>query len=299
MEEHIIIYSSCPACGSGTIQKVLSAKDYLVSSKEFELWQCDQCQLRFTQNIPDEASISTYYRSANYISHTETSKGLVNRLYHFVRTLTLADKRRLILSVTQLKKGSLLDIGAGTGAFIGYMQSHGWEALGIEPDEEAREKAKEIRQVDLLAPDTFSRFSANMFDAVTMWHVLEHVHNLHDYLEQLKKIIRPGGKIFIAVPNYESYDASFYKDYWAAYDVPRHLYHFCPEAMFKLLHKHELKLHATRPMWFDSFYVSLLSEKYKQEKKNSLRGWAVGFISNLKCYIEKEKCSSLIYIVGK
>ncbi|HLK28432.1 MAG TPA: class I SAM-dependent methyltransferase [Puia sp.] len=223
----------------------------------------------------------------------------MNRLYHFVRKLTLADKRRLILSVTRLENGKLLDIGAGTGAFVDHMQSNGWQTIGLEPDEAARKNAKELHKVNLLPPEAFSRFPADSFDVVTMWHVLEHVHNLHDYIEQLKNIIKPDGRIFIAVPNYECYDASFYKNFWAAYDVPRHLYHFSEEAMFQLLKKHGLKLHATRPMWYDSFYISLLSEKYKMQKRNSIRGIFIGLISNLKAFVDKEKCSSLIYIIGK
>jgi 2-polyprenyl-3-methyl-5-hydroxy-6-metoxy-1,4-benzoquinol methylase len=299
MEEQLITYSSCPVCSSIAVHKALTATDHLVSGKAFDIWQCEQCTLRFTQNVPDAISIGSYYRSDNYISHSETNKGIINRLYHFVRALTLADKHRLILSVTQLKGGTLLDIGAGTGAFINHMQSRGWQTTGLEPDEGARKNAKALYKIDLLPSGAFLGFPPASFDVVTMWHVLEHVHHLHEYIEQLKNIIKPGGKILIAVPNYECYDASFYKNFWAAYDVPRHLYHFSPEAMFHLLDKHELKLHATRPMWYDSFYISLLSEKYKAEKKNSVRGWLVGFISDMKAFIEKEKCSSLIYVIGK
>jgi 2-polyprenyl-3-methyl-5-hydroxy-6-metoxy-1,4-benzoquinol methylase len=299
MEAQIITYSSCPACGSTHLHKALSATDHLVSGKDFEIWECESCTFRFTQNIPDAASIGKYYQSDNYISHSETSKGIVNRLYHFVRGLTLADKRRLILSVTQLENGKLLDIGAGTGAFVHHMQANGWQTIGLEPDEAARKNAKELNNVNLLPSEAFMRFQSDTFDVVTMWHVLEHVHDLHHYIEQLKNIIKPGGRIFIAVPNYECYDASFYKSDWAAYDVPRHLYHFSEEAMYKLLEKHNLKLHATRPMWYDSFYISLLSEKYKKHKRNSIRGIFVGLISNIKAFINKEKCSSLIYIIGK
>lgn len=299
MEEQLITYSSCPVCGSTAVSKALSAIDFLVSAKEFEIWQCGQCSLRFTQNIPDANSIGKYYQSDNYISHSETNKGIINRAYHFIRTLTLSDKRRLILSATQLENGKMLDIGAGTGAFVHHMQLHGWQTMGLEPDEAARKKAKEVHNVNLLQPDAFFRIPADSFDVVTMWHVLEHVHDLHIYIAQLKNIIRPGGRIFIAVPNYKCYDAKFYKSFWAAYDVPRHLYHFSPAAMFQLLKKHNLKLHASRPMWYDSFYISLLSEKYKKRKKNSIRGFFVGLISNLKAFVEKENCSSLIYIIGK
>jgi 2-polyprenyl-3-methyl-5-hydroxy-6-metoxy-1,4-benzoquinol methylase len=299
MEAQPLIYSSCPCCGSSLLSKALSATDYLVSKKEFEIWQCAYCTLRFTQNVPDGKSISQYYKSDNYISHSATSKGLINSLYHFVRKLTLADKRRLILSVTQMENGKLLDIGAGTGAFVSHMQSNGWQATGLEPDEAARKNAQALNKVNLLTSDAFFQFPADSFDVITMWHVLEHVHDLHNYMEQLKKILKPGGRIFIAVPNYTSYDAGFYKSFWAAYDVPRHLYHFSPEAMFQLLGVHNLLLHASRVMWYDSFYISLLSEKYKKQKKNLVRGFFVALISNLKAFVDKERCSSLIYIIGK
>jgi 2-polyprenyl-3-methyl-5-hydroxy-6-metoxy-1,4-benzoquinol methylase len=298
MEERHITYSSCPCCGSSALSKALVATDYLVSEKEFEIWECADCTLRFTQNVPDYNSISQYYQSGNYISHSGTNKGLINRLYHFVRKITLSDKRRLILSVTQMDNGRLLDIGAGTGSFVSHMQSNGWKATGLEPDEAARSNALAINGVNLLTPDAFFDFPADSFDVITMWHVLEHVHELHDYMEQLKKILNPGGKIFIAVPNYTSYDAGFYKNFWAAYDVPRHLYHFSPEAMFQLLKIHNLQLLATRVMWYDSFYISLLSEKYKKKKKNPVRGFFVALISNLKAFVDKEQCSSLIYVIG-
>jgi 2-polyprenyl-3-methyl-5-hydroxy-6-metoxy-1,4-benzoquinol methylase len=299
MEGKDLIYSSCPSCGSSLLSKALTATDYLVTEKQFEIWQCENCTLRFTQNTPDAESISQYYKSEDYISHSATNKGLINSLYHFVRKLTLADKRRLILSVTQKENGKILDIGAGTGAFVSHMQSNGWRATGLEPDEAARQNALAINKVNLLTPDSFFQFHADSFDVITMWHVLEHVHDLHDYMEQLKKILKPGGRIFIAVPNYTSYDASFYKNFWAAYDVPRHLYHFSPEAMYALLGVHNLQLHATRAMWYDSFYISLLSEKYKKQKRNLPRGFFVALISNLKAFVDKQKCSSLIYIVGK
>ena len=299
MEAQFTIYSSCPVCGSTAIQKKLVATDYLVSGKEFEIWQCEQCTLRFTQNIPDEDSIGQYYKSDNYVSHTETNKGIINRLYHLVRTLTLADKRRLIMSITQLESGKILDLGAGTGAFLQHMQSHGWQTIGLEPDEEARKKAKELHNVNLLPPDAFMRFQPESVDVVTMWHVLEHVHHLHEYIEQLKKVIKPRGIICIAVPNYECYDASVYKNFWAAYDVPRHLYHFSEEAMFQLVEKHGLRIHAIRPMWYDSFYISLLSEKNKKNKSNLIKAFLVGCISNMKAFIDKEKSSSLIYVIGK
>ena len=297
METQSINYSSCPVCGGTALSKALVATDYLVSEKEFEIWECGQCTLRFTQQAPDEQSIAGYYKSGNYISHSDTRKGLINYLYHLVRNLTLADKRRLIRSVSQRDKGQLLDIGAGAGAFAHYMQKSGWQVKGLEPDEEARKNAASLYQLELLTPDAFFQFPENSFDIITMWHVLEHVHDLHAYMAQLRKLLKPNGKILIAVPNYTSFDGGFYKRFWAAYDVPRHLYHFSPEAMYQLLDLHQLPFHTARGMFYDSFYISMLSEKYK--KGNIVRSIFVALLSNLKAFVDKEKFSSLIYIAGK
>jgi SAM-dependent methyltransferase len=281
------------------MEPVFRAEDYTVTHETFSIWQCKQCSLRFTQDVPDAEAIGVYYRSEEYISHSNTTKGLVNSLYHLVRRQTLADKRHLIVSATGKRQGKLLDIGAGTGAFVAYMQQHGWEVTGLEPDETARERALADHKVQLT--DTSSLFSlpAGSYDAVTLWHVLEHVHDLHPYVEQLKALINPGGRIFIAVPNYTANEATVYGPAWAAYDVPRHLYHFSPDAMEDLLTRHGLQLIYDQPMWYDSFYISMLSEKYKYGKGNTLRAVYRGMISNMKAFVDKSKCSSLIYVVGK
>jgi 2-polyprenyl-3-methyl-5-hydroxy-6-metoxy-1,4-benzoquinol methylase len=297
MEESFIHYSACPVCGSNKIKHALDAKDYTVSSKIFGIWECGNCALRFTQDVPAVNSIGQYYQSENYISHTDSSKGFINKIYHFVRRLTLGDKRRLILSATGLKEGKLLDIGAGTGAFVQNMQLNGWQTTGLEPDEETRKRAAALHKVNLLPADTFYTFATESFNVITMWHVLEHVHDLHNYIKHLKETLKPGGLIFVAVPNYTSYDGKVYNSYWAAYDVPRHLYHFSPESVKQLMNMHGLQVQSTRSMRYDSFYISFLSEKYK--KGNPLRGFFVAFLSNFKAFVNKEHCSSIIYIIGK
>ncbi|MBS1598664.1 MAG: class I SAM-dependent methyltransferase [Bacteroidetes bacterium] len=301
MHTNFINYISCPICHSATIHRVLAAKDYTVSQKEFEIWECSTCTFRFTQNAPDAVAINAYYQSENYISHSNTNKGLVNQLYHAVRKQTLTRKRRLVnaRSANNGNSGSLLDIGAGTGAFVQHMEQHGWKATGLEPDETARQRALEAHQVKLLPIEELNIIPAESFDAITMWHVLEHVHALHDCIRQIKKIIKPTGYIFIAVPNYTSYDAGLYKSYWAAYDVPRHLYHFSPASMEQLLENHGLTLHGIKPMWFDSFYISMLSEQYKTGHSNIVKAFFNGAVSNLKAVFNKEYCSSLIYVIGK
>jgi SAM-dependent methyltransferase len=278
---------------------VLNATDHTVSRESFEIWQCATCSLRFTQGVPDAASIGPYYRSDDYISHTNTNKGLVNRLYHLVRKQTLSDKYRLILSATRIQQGKLLDIGAGTGAFVAHMMGNGWEVTGLEPDEAAREKASTVNGVQLLDAAHLYSLAPESYDAITLWHVLEHVHDLHPYVEQLKKLLKRGGRIFIAVPNYTSYDATVYQGNWAAYDVPRHLYHFSPDAMERLMTRHDLQLHVSRPMWYDSVYISMLSEKYRNGRGNALKGIITGLLSNAKAFIDKSKCSSLTYVIGK
>lgn len=294
----IVFYTSCPVCGDTAIQKVFATKDFMVTRQDFEVWECSFCSLRFTQAIPTETEIGAYYQSESYVSHTDTQKGLVNKLYHKVRKITLRGKEKLAESVTHTGK-QLLDIGAGTGAFADHMRKQGWQVSGIEADEAARKKAANLYGLTLYANPELFYLQQNHYDIITMWHVLEHVHTLHEYIEQIKKILHDNGTLLIAVPNYTSHDAALYKEYWAAYDVPRHLYHFSPGAMRALLKKHELKLRAIKPMWFDSFYVSLLSEKYKTGKQNIIKGFWNGFVSNTKALSNKERCSSLIYVISK
>ncbi|MFM9908998.1 MAG: class I SAM-dependent methyltransferase [Chitinophagaceae bacterium] len=255
--------------------------------------------MRFTQDAPNESSIGTYYQSENYISHTNSNKGIVNGLYHIIRRITLLQKHRLIQSITGMPTGSLLDLGAGAGTFAAFMQLSDWKVTALEPDLTAREIALKTNGISLLPSQQLFQLTENSYDAITLWHVLEHVHTLEAYIAQLKKILKPTGRLFIAVPNYTSFDAALYKEHWAAYDVPRHLYHFSPSAMRQLLKQHDLTIESIKPMWFDSFYVSILSEKYKGSKLRLLKGAWNGFISNLKALFHKEKCSSLIYIIRK
>lgn len=294
----MIVYKACPNCGNSNIYKVLSAKDYTVSGEEFDIWECRNCTQRFTQNIPEQKEISAYYQSENYISHSDTSKGLINNLYHKIRKRTLLQKRKLIEKTTGISQGNILDIGAGTGAFLNTMKNSSWNCTGLEPDNSAREKALELYSLNLQDADALYSLSAGSFDAITLWHVLEHVHELHKYADQLRNLLSKNGKLFIAVPNYTSSDAKMYQQFWAAYDVPRHLYHFSPKSMEHLLNSHGLKLESTKPMWFDSVYVSMLSEKYRTGNSHPVKALLNGTISNVKTIFDKRKCSSLIYIAS-
>ena len=289
----------CPVCFSDKIHFVLKVEDHSVSREFFDVFECTQCSLRFTIDVPSEKNIGAYYQSENYISHSNTREGLVNYLYHIVRNRTLASKYHLIERTTGINRGHHLDIGAGTGAFVQYMNQHGWISTGIEPDVKAREKAQVFHETNLLPAETFETFPPESFDAISLWHVLEHVHDLYIYLQQIKNILKPHGLVYIAVPNYTSFDGRKYGANWAAYDVPRHLYHFSPASMRWLLKDAGFQMKKIVPMWWDSFYISLLSEKYAESRFPMLNGFLTGALSDMKALNDKEKCSSLIYIAKK
>ncbi|WP_240040641.1 methyltransferase domain-containing protein [Pseudocnuella soli] len=293
-------YTSCPVCGSAEINPLQAIKDFTVSGREFVLWQCAACSLRFTQDVPDAASIGAFYKSEDYISHTDDTKGLMNNLYQRVRRITISQKAKLIEDATGLKQGAILDVGCGTGTFLHHMKERGWKATGVEPDADARRMAKSRYGVEAQEPQALYEFAPQSFNAITLWHVLEHVHDLHPYMDRLQELLAPGGKLLIAVPNYGSLDAEVYRTNWAAYDVPRHLYHFTPRSMAALVAQHGLRIVAQKPMWFDAFYVSLLSSKYRNGKKpNWLHAGFTGIRSNLNTLLHPDQCSSLIYIIEK
>lgn len=294
-----IHYSSCPVCGSTDIKNVLSAKDYSVSGETFVIAECAQCSLRFTQDVPGPTAISPYYKSEDYISHTNTSKGFINRVYKIVRKNTMRRKRKLVERFTGLKTGKMLDMGSGVGTFVHEMKENGWQVTGLEPDEDARKAARQFYKVELADIAAFNSLKPGSFDAVTLWHVLEHVHDLAAYVSQLKNVLTEKGKLFIAVPNYTSADARIYGKYWAAYDVPRHLYHFSPRSMKWLMEKNGLKILRYKPMWYDSFYISLLSNKYKNGRANWIAAAWNGSRSNLEALGNVRKCSSVIYVIER
>ncbi len=295
----MINYTHCPICNATTITPQLTTIDYTVSKKSFAVWHCNNCTARFTQGVPEQNAIGEYYQSENYISHSNTKKGFVNTLYHWVRANTLNKKKQLLINEVGVLKGDVLDIGCGTGAFLHTMKKAGWGITGLEPDASARKSAATLYDVQPLSSEKIYDLLPSTYHAITMWHVLEHVHELHSYLNQLHKILTPKGKLFIAVPNYTSKDAKIYDKYWAAYDVPRHLYHFSPKAMKQLLSSHNFTLTKLKPMWYDSFYVSMLSEKYKSGKGNFLKAFWNGLLSNINAIGHFDNCSSVIYVVSK
>lgn len=296
---NIITYGQCPVCMSNHISHALEAKDHTVSHEVFPIWHCYNCSSRFTQQVPDAAGIGRYYQSETYVSHSDTKQGLINRLYHMVRNHTLKSKRHLVEKESGQKKAILLDIGAGTGAFANEMHEAGWKVIGLEPDKTAKENALKNYSLQLGDLNAIFSFKPQTVDVITMWHVLEHVHQLHEYMDAFQNILKKDGTLIIAVPNYTSFDARKYDADWAAYDVPRHLYHFSPKGLKALVQQHGFAITAYKPMWFDSFYVSMLSEQYKNGKSNLIPAFWTGLRSNLRALNHVKRCSSVIYIVKK
>lgn len=270
----------------------ITVKDFSVSGESFSLLLNEEYQILKTHPQPTLDKLGSYYEFEDYISHTDGKRTLFEKMYHFIKRKAIRDKVKLINSY-QPVKGRVLDIGAGTGDFLLECKNQNWEILGIEPNDKAKAIAlgKGIK-----FGDTIEKLESNSFDVITMWHVLEHVPDVEHQVAELKRLLKPSGTIIIAVPNFKSYDANHYKEFWAAYDVPRHLWHFSKTAIEKLFDKQNMNLENIKPMWFDSFYVSLLSEKYKSGKMNFISGFFIGLISNVSGCFKKE-FSSHIYVL--
>ncbi len=293
-------FSPCPVCNKEDISFLIHTKDYSLTRKHFDIIQCANCSLRYTYPMPTENEIAPYYDFPAYISHSDVKEGWMNKIYHKVRTYTLREKTNWVQALFTGHKGHILDIGAGTGAFAHSMKMKGWKVTALEPDAASRQRALDNYGIDLLPIEDVYSLPEQTYEVISLWHVLEHVHDLKGYLDKFEKLLKPNGRLIIAVPNYTSYDAVFYKKHWAAYDVPRHLYHFSPESMNYLVQQANLQIVEYKPMWFDSFYVSLLSEQFKKSGVlGILRAIIIGCISNLKAFRNNKKASSIIYLIKK
>ena len=292
-----IHYQACPICASESIGKLYLAKDHTVSDESFEVWRCATCSGGFTQNVPDAATIGPYYAAESYVSHTDSDKGFINSVYHKVRRFSLLTKKKLVINLVNKPTGTLLDIGAGTGAFVDTMQTGGWQVTGLEPDVTAAKQALLKYNIQLQPADNIYTLGATQFDAITMWHVLEHVHDLHGYFKRFSEMLNTDGVLVIAVPNYTSTDAGIYGKNWAALDTPRHLYHFSPASMELLADTHGFKLVTKKAMWFDAFYVAMLTEQHNVG--SFLKAILVGLWSNVTVLLDVNKCSSVIYAFKK
>lgn len=271
----------------------MESMDHSVSGEPFTIVECLNCNFRYTNPVPEENEIGKYYKSVDYVSHSSSKKGIINRLYHVVRWYSLRSKVKLVKGL--VKGRDLLDIGSGTGHFLKVAKESGWNVVGLEPDSDARNLAQVQNGVELQPIENLHAMSGQKFDVITLWHVLEHVYHLKRDLEKITTLLKPDGAIVIAVPNCASFDADYYKEFWAAYDLPIHLYHFRRRNIEVIAAEFGFELAEIKPMIFDSFYVSMLSEKYK--KGNILKGVLIGLKSNWRAH--EDSYSSQIYILRR
>lgn len=273
---------------------VLKTKDYFLTGEEFCLYRNHEFGFLETRPVPID-KLSDYYNSENYISHSDARKSFWDRIYQSVKKYNIGYK----FSKLGYKEGkkSLLDFGCGTGDFLKYAQNKGLDVYGIEPNPDAL-KLTQKKVGDENASSSNLVDLDMTFDYITLWHVLEHIPNLNEFITELKTKLKPDGKILIAVPNHKSFDAKFYKSCWAAWDVPRHIWHFSNDSFQKLMYKNELKKVKLYPLWFDSFYISILSEKYKKSKFGIFRAIPIAILSNTKALFDKN-WSSVIYLIQK
>lgn len=296
---HRTHHANCPLCGAGAVRPALETRDYSVSQQPFALWDCAACGLRFTQDAPGPAEIGAFYQSEDYISHSDTRKGIINALYHVARGYMLGSKQRLIGRIHPSRR--LLDVGCGTGYFLNHLQQRGYQVTGVEVDEKARAFGQQQFGLEVYTPEEFLGGAfPGPFGVVTMWHVLEHVHDPKAYLARINDLLEPGGALVIAVPNFTSADADFYGAFWAAYDVPRHLWHFRPGTLVALAEEAGFRLAGKKRLPLDPFYVALLSEKYRGSGVfGMVRAGAVAKWSTLQSWFSIDRSSSLVYVFRK
>jgi len=290
----MLTLTNCPLCDSTEFKHRISCKDFTVSHNAFNIVECKHCSFLFTNPRPTNDKLPDFYKSIKYISHSDTKKGFVSQVYHLVRKYTLNQKLKLLKA--NVAVGNLLDYGCGTGMFLNQANAKGWNSFGTEPDDAARDLANKNKKFAFGNKQELNAFDPLItFNAITLWHVLEHVTDLPETLNFFKQKLEQNGVLIIAVPNYNSYDAKHYNAHWAAYDLPRHLYHFESKTICQLMAKYGFVMHKTYPMKFDSFYVSMLSEKYLLGRINYSKAFLVGLRSNLKAK-KTSDYSSLIYV---
>jgi SAM-dependent methyltransferase len=287
--------NSCPLCSGSSLVHFLTCSDHLVSRKEFELSRCSSCGFIFTSAPPDEKGIGSYYESDDYISHSDSGKTFIDKLYQAVRKIMLTRKRKLVIRNTDKPTGKILDFGCGTGHFLNDMKKSGWETTGVEVNKKAREYATSKFGLEVFSPETVRSLPENEYDCITLWHVLEHFHDPFGYFKEIKRLLKPGGTVIVALPNSESYDALHYKKDWAAYDVPRHLWHFNPQTFSLFAGKTGFIVTSMKVLPFDVFYISILSEKQKGSVFPSTFGMTIGKMYFLLSLLDKKKGSSIVY----
>ena len=295
----MVHHNICPLCSSDKISFFIRCKDHLLSKEDYDLFKCSACNFVFTQDHPGEQDIGKYYESDDYISHDDEAKGFLNRIYLLARDIMLNKKRKVVETATAINSGNLLDIGSGTGYFGGTMKKAGWMVTGIEPNNKASDYGVARFGLNMVKQELISELPASSFDCITLWHVLEHFHEPFKNASEIKRLLKPDGLCIVALPNIDSFDSKYYESIWAAYDVPRHLWHFSPST-FELFSKRAgFRIEGILNLPLDVFYISILSEKNKGSKLSFIKGLIRGGWFSLKGSGRKNKSSSLIYILSE
>jgi SAM-dependent methyltransferase len=293
----MVHHTSCPLCSSGDLTFHLSCRDLFLTGEPFDLYRCISCSFIFTQDHPGEKEMVRYYNTAAYVSHDDSGKGFIAALYRMVRRFTLASKRKLIIRLTGKTTGKLLDIGTGSGHFAGTMKQAGWKVTGIEPDRKTAEYAASRFGLKICGPGEVTGLPGETFDCITLWHSLEHSHNLHHYASEIKRLLKPEGICIVALPSAASFDARYYGEFWAAYDVPRHLWHFTPITLKSFAEKSGFYVTGKKSLPLDVFYISFLSEKYRGANLPFLSGFLKGAWFSFISLLTKRGSSSMICIL--
>ena len=284
------------------LKHVLSANDHLVTGRKFDILKNPETTILETHPRPTKEELPTYYDSENYTSHNDKSAGIVSFCYRIIKSISTRRKIRIgqnsLSKNTPQNKPRLLDVGCGTGDFLYSCLKKGWQINGIENNKNAKKNSRTEVSSFIFDDFEFLKSQPERFDIITMWHSLEHIIDLKQTIVDMKKLLTNKGVIVVACPNHKSFDAMFYKESWAAYDLPRHLWHFDKDSISKLFLEHNMQLTKTLPMYWDSFYISILSEKIISKKNKFLKGVIVGLLSNVSAMFSKEH-SSLIYVFNK
>jgi SAM-dependent methyltransferase len=289
----------CPVCRSQNLSPFLSVRDYFLTGEQFTIGKCNSCGFKFTADHPGENESSRYYESDDYISHSEYPRGIVNKLYLLVRKVMLSRKVSLVMKYSGRRRGSLLDIGSGSGFFLNGMKGSGWDVTGVEINARAREHSSSRYNIEVIPPERISKIEPEKFDAITLWHVLEHFYDPVLYMEEISRILRENGVCIVALPNSDSFDALHYKEHWAAWDVPRHIWHFNPHTFNLFAEKCGFRVEAVRSLPADVFYISAISEKYKGSSSHFIKGIIRGKMFFLRSLGRVAKQSSIIYILKR
>ena len=320
----LLSFQTCPLCDSKKIAPFLTCRDTLTHRGEFTIASCGECGFRFTNPYPSAEDIHVFYDTPDYTPVSNSKEGLLNKGYHLARRVMLRAKRRLVQRLvgrglrsapprgsnqafheTSLEpqggaerspRPTLLDIGCGTGEFLATMKQAGWSVQGVEPYEPAKNSAIKNFQIPVTDLAGQSSLPDHAYDVITLWHVLEHAHDLHRSMAEISRLLKPGGLVLIGVPNCDSWDAKFYGAHWAAYDTPRHLFHFNPATMRRLATRHNFEVASIHPLFFDPIYIPLLTEK-KRADKNVLRGVYAAIRSFIFSLFYPAKCTAIAYVL--